>query len=50
MEFDIPAESARNIMGIMLCLVIPYRVRPETVKKIHGPSGGFPWDKSEIIT
>jgi len=29
MEFDIPAESARNIMGIvfvLLCLVIPYRV------------------------
>ena len=35
-EFDIPAESARNIMGIMfllLCLVIPYRVRPESIKK-----------------
>jgi len=35
-EFDILAESARNIMGIMfllLCLVIPYRVRPESMKK-----------------
>jgi len=35
-EFDIPAESARNIMGfvfLLLCLVIPYRVRPESVKK-----------------
>jgi len=35
-EFDILAESARNIMGIvflLLCLVIPYRVRPESVKK-----------------
>jgi len=30
--FDIPAESAQNIMGIvflLLCLVIPYRVRPD---------------------
>jgi len=29
MEFDIPAESAWNIMGIvfvLFCLVIPYRV------------------------
>jgi len=36
MEFDIPAESARNIMGIvflLLCLVIPYRVRPNSMKK-----------------
>ena len=35
-EFDIPAESARNIMGIvflLLCLVILYRVRPNSVKK-----------------
>jgi len=35
-EFDIPAESAWNIMGIvflLLCLVIPYRVRPKSVKK-----------------
>jgi len=35
-EFDIPAESAWNIMGIvfvLLCLVIPYRVRPHSVKK-----------------
>jgi len=36
LEFDIPAESAWNIMGIvflLLCLVIPYRVRPKSVKK-----------------
>jgi len=35
-EFDIPVESAWNIMGIvfvLLCLVIPYRVRPHSVKK-----------------
>jgi len=35
-EFDILAESAQNIMGIvflLLCLVILYRVRPESVKK-----------------
>jgi len=36
MEFDIPVESAWNIVGIvfvLLCLVIPYRVRPHSVKK-----------------
>ena len=36
LEFDIPAESAQNIMGIvflLLCLVIPYRVRPQSMKK-----------------
>jgi len=35
-EFDIPAESAWNIMGIVflfLCLVIPYRVQPDSMKK-----------------
>jgi len=35
-EFDIPVESAWNIMGIvfvLLCLVIPYRVQPHSVKK-----------------
>jgi len=36
MEFDIPAESAWNIMGIvflLLCLVIPYRVQPNFMGK-----------------
>jgi hypothetical protein len=34
-EFDIPAECAQNLTGIvffLLCLIIPYRVRLDSVK------------------
>jgi len=52
LEFDIPAESAWNIMGILfllLCLVIPYRVCEKKIE-FCGTSSGFPWDQSKIIT
>jgi hypothetical protein len=40
MEFGIPVEWAQNIMRIaflLLCLVSPYRVPPDSVKKIKNP-------------